>query len=148
MAQLLKEYSVKISQEESAMHQPKIMVVDDDENILSAFGDFLKKEHCTMVAASSAEEAKIKLERRHVDILIADVRLAGKSGITFLLDVRRARPDLPVIIVTGFPDLVSEVDAKAFGADYFFLKPLDIDELRVALKACLRRINQVHELHL
>ena len=39
------------------MLQPKVLVVDDEENILSAFRDFLKKEHCEMVAASSAEEA-------------------------------------------------------------------------------------------
>ena len=130
------------------MYTPKVMVVDDDENILSAFGDFLKKERCTMIAASSAEEAKGKFERHHVDILIADVRLAGQSGITFFLDVRRARPNLPVIIITGFPDVISESDARSFGADYFLLKPLDIDRLREALKACLRRINQVHQIHL
>lgn len=123
------------------MYQPKILVVDDDENILSAFRDFLKKEHYGIITASSAEDALAYLGRNHVDILIADVRLKGQSGIFLIMEVKRLLPKLPIIVITGYPDLINERDVKEFGADYFFLKPLDIDRLRDAIRQCLNRRN-------
>ncbi len=116
---------------------PKVLVVDDDINILAAFEDFLRREHCYMVAASCAEEAFEKLREHHVDLLVTDVRLKMRSGVTFLLDVKGQRPKLPVIVITGYPDLVTEKDARAYGADYFFLKPLELDKLREAVRSCL-----------
>ncbi len=119
------------------LYQPKVLVVDDDENILSAFEDFLKKERCTMIAATSAEEALTRVEHRHVDLLITDVRLKSRSGVTLFLQVKASYPKLPVIVITGYPDLINEKDVKAYGADYFFLKPLELDKLREAVRKCL-----------
>lgn len=130
------------------VHQPKILVVDDDENILSAFRDFLKKEHYGMITVSSAEEAMEHLNQHHVDMVVADVRLKVQSGITFIMEVKRMFPRLPIIVITGYPDVVSERDAKTFGADYFFLKPLDIERLRDAMRKCLSRCNVVKTLQL
>ena len=119
------------------MAQRKVLVVDDEENILLAFRDFLKKEGCEMVAASSAEEALDHLETNRVDLLITDIRLKGISGVTFFLEAKKIRPKLRVIVITGYPDLVNEEDIKAYGADYFFLKPLDLEKLRAAIRRCL-----------
>ncbi|MBI4547159.1 MAG: response regulator [Ignavibacteriae bacterium] len=121
------------------MHQPKILVVDDDENILSAFRDFLRKERYGMITASSAEEAMEHLGQHHVDLLIADVRLKAQSGVTLLMEAKRMFPNLRIIVITGYPDLVNEKDVKAFGADFFFLKPLDIEKLRGAISICLKQ---------
>lgn len=122
---------------EFVMLQSKVLVVDDEENILSAFRDFLKKEHCEMVAASSAEEAMGVLARQHMNLLITDIRLKGISGVTFLMEAKRIHPTLRVIVITGYPDLVSEEEIKAYGADYFFLKPPDLEKLRHAIRSCL-----------
>jgi len=119
-------------------HQPRVLVVDDDPNILSAFEDFLRREHCAMISASSAEEAMEKIEEYHFDLLITDIRLRHQSGVTFFMQAKAIRPKLPVIVITGYPDLISEKDVKAFGADYFFLKPLELNKLREALRRCLR----------
>lgn len=119
------------------MYRPKVLVVDDDENILSAFRDFLKKERCTMIPATSAEDAAVKLQEQYVDLLVTDIRLKRQSGITFLMEARRLRRDLPIIVITGYPDLVSENDVRACGADYYFLKPLDLNKLREAVRKCL-----------
>ena len=119
------------------LHQPKVLVVDDDENILSAFRGFLKTEGCTMLAARSAEEARKQVEQSHVKLLITDIRLKGQSGVTFLLHMKGRQPDLPIIVVTGFPDLITEADLKTYGASYFFLKPLELDKLREAVRRCL-----------
>jgi DNA-binding NtrC family response regulator len=119
------------------MGQRKVLVVDDDENILSAFRDFLRGEGCHMIAASSSEEAMRKIEQQHLDLLITDIKLKNESGITFFMRVKAIRPNLPVIVITGYPDLISEQDVRAYGADFFFLKPLELHKLREAVTKCL-----------
>lgn len=119
------------------MLQRKVLVVDDEENILSAFKDFLKKEHCEMVAASNAEEGLMVPEKQHMNLLITDIRLKGTSGVTFFMEAKRIHPKLPVIVITGYPDLITEEAIKEYGADFFFLKPLDLEKLRYAIRKCL-----------
>lgn len=119
------------------MHLPKILVVDDDENILSAFEKFLKGEHCSMIAMNDGAEALQRLAKHDIDLVITDVRPQYQSGVTFLLTVRSVYPDLPVIVVTGYPDLLTKRDAMTYGANFFFVKPLDLEQLRRALKTCL-----------
>ncbi len=119
------------------MLQPKVLVVDDEENILSAFKNFLKKEHCEMLAATSAEQAMSVLAHNRMNLLITDIRLKGTSGVTFFMEAKRIYPKLPVIVITGYPDLITEEAIKEYGADFFLLKPLDLDKLRHAMRRCL-----------
>ncbi|MBI2619530.1 MAG: response regulator [Ignavibacteriales bacterium] len=119
-------------------HQPRVMVVDDDENILSAFEDFLRKENCQMVAETHVEEAFARFAEQRIDLLITDIRVRLHSGITLLLQVRAAYPYVPIIVITGHPDIITEKDVIKYGADFYFLKPLELDKLRFALKKCLR----------
>lgn len=119
------------------VRQPTVMVVDDDTNILFAFEDFFKAEHCTMIAATCAEEALKKIEHHHIDLLITDVRLKFQSGVTFLLHIKATHPKLPVIVITGYPDLITEQEIKNYGANYLFLKPLDLNKLREAFRKCI-----------
>ena len=119
--------------------QPRILVLDDDEYILSAFKDFFKKEQYIMIAASSAEEAMKKLEEVKVDLLITDIRLNGRSGVTFFLNAKILYPLLPAIIMTGYPGLAKEQEILSLGADFFLIKPLDLEELRKAIRICLKK---------
>lgn len=118
-------------------YQPCVMVVDDDENILSAFKRFLRKENCRTITATSAERALTKLGQQHIDLLITDVRLKLQSGITFLLQAKARYPRVPVIVITGYPDAITEDEARIYGAEYYFLKPLELDKLRDAVRKCL-----------
>lgn len=119
-------------------HQPTALVVDDDKNIIAAFQQFFKKEQCTLVTASNVEDALEILEHRHIDLLITDIKLRRRSGVTLFTEVRTSMPELPVIVITGYPDLVSESKIRLLGANYFFMKPLDLEELRAAVRNCLQ----------
>ncbi len=120
-------------------HQPRVLVVDDNENILSAFREFLGKEHCSVISASGAEDALDVLAEERVSLVITDVRMRWQSGATLLMKIKQISPDLPVIVITGYPNLISEADIHHYGADYFFVKPLELDSLRSAVRACLNR---------
>lgn len=119
-------------------HQLRALVVDDDANILSAFEDFFRKEHCAMLSASGAEEALQALAGAEVNLVITDIKMPGESGVALCRKLKASRPHLPVIVITGYPNLVPEVDARRAGADYYFLKPLELDQLREAVRKCLR----------
>ncbi len=118
-------------------HQPNVLVVDDDANILSAFRGFLKKEHCHMFSSGNVDGAVRALESEHVDLVILDIRVKYQSGITLLIRMKHTHPSIPVIVITGHPDLVSEHDVRLYGAAYYFLKPLELDTLRKAVRECL-----------
>lgn len=118
---------------------PNVLVLDDDINILAAFRNFFDKERCSMVAVSTTEEAMKMIETERFDLLITDIRLKSNSGVTFFLNARTVDPQLPVIVITGYPESVDETLLKSIGADHFLLKPLELDKLRLAVRACLQR---------
>jgi two-component system response regulator HydG len=119
--------------------QPRVLVVDDDENIISAFEDFLRKEHCTMMSASNVEDALSVISHQVVNLVITDIRMKWQSGVTFLMHLKQRHPRLPVIVITGYPNLIPEADIRHYGAEYLFVKPLELDQLREAVRNCLNR---------
>jgi DNA-binding NtrC family response regulator len=119
--------------------QPRVLIVDDDENIVSAFEEFLAKERCTVVTASGAEEAFAIITHTTVNLVITDIRMRWQSGVTLLMKIKQLNSKLPVIVITGYPSLVSEADVRHYGGEYFFVKPLEIDQLRNAVRDCLSR---------
>ena len=125
-------------------HQPKVLIVDDDVNILSAFEGFLKAEHCTMIACTNADDALQTLGAQRVQLVISDVRLKNKSGVTLLIRIRQLYPTLPVIVITGHPYLITERDIRLCGASYYFLKPFELDKLRDAVRKCLHLSSEKH----
>lgn len=118
--------------------RPKVLVVDDDWNILSVFEDFLKKEHCILIPASNTKEAVIYLENERIDLLIMNVDFKKKSGLALFKRAKGLQTNLPIIMMTSYTDIIEEKDAKDFGADYFLPKPLDLNILRGAVRKCLQ----------
>lgn len=92
-----------------------------------------------MVATSTAEEALNRVNDQHFDLLITDVRLKSTSGVTFFLNAKIANPYLPVIVITGYPESIDESTLKSIGADFLLLKPLELEKLRLAVRACLQK---------
>lgn len=120
-------------------HQPTVLVADDDESIIFAFKEFFRKERWTMIAASNAEDAITIIADRPLDLLITDVLMKAHSGVTLMLQAKHSHPGLPVIVITGHPDAISEADIRHYGADFVFVKPLDLVLLREAISECLHR---------
>lgn len=119
-------------------HQIRALVVDDDVNILSAFEDFFRREHCAMLSAANTQEALHVLSETEVNLVITDIRSPAESGLALCRRLKQDRPHLPIIAITGSPHIVAEKDVRSAGADHFFLKPLELDVLRGAVRKCLR----------
>jgi DNA-binding NtrC family response regulator len=119
---------------EGKMPLAKILVVDDDPNILAAFETFLHKENIEMIGARDVACALDRLEDGHIGLVISDVKINDKSGKDLLLTIKSRWPKMPVIVISGYPETVSEEELVKDGADYFFQKPIKLKEMRIAIK--------------
>lgn len=116
---------------------PTVLVVDDDKNILEAFRIFLESENCRMIASMDVDDAMEKARNNKIDLLITDFYLKTKSSIELYTLIRKIYPEIPIAVITGYPEYIGEDDVKIFGADYYFTKPLELNKMRqVVRNAC------------
>ena len=115
----------------------KILVVDDEANMLALCASVLGKEGYVVVGAASAEEALTLLETDNVDLLIADLRLPGMDGLELVQHVKIQQPGLPYLLLTGHGTIQSAVAAMKDGAADYLTKPVDVEELKVVVRKTL-----------
>ena len=115
-------------------NQPRtILVVDDDPSQRELLGGFVRSLGFRVEEAESAEDALESISRQMPDMVLLDVRLPGISGIEALARIRKISGDLPVLLITAHADLRQAVAALKGGADDYLAKPIDLDELEVAI---------------
>ena len=112
-----------------ANDSPHILIVDDDPGQRSLLFSFLSKQGFQITQAVSGEDALDRLNSESFDMMISDVRMPGLSGIETLQRVREKHQQLPVLMVTAFPDIRDAVTAMQDGAVNYLQKPIDLDEL-------------------
>ncbi|MEE4639978.1 MAG: nitrogen regulation protein NR(I) [Wenzhouxiangella sp.] len=114
----------------------QVWVIDDDPGIRYVLEEYLSGEGWKPSVFSDGDQLNSAFRRGAPDLVLADIRLEGKSGLDLMQDLRRKRPDLPVIIMTAYSDLDYAVRAFQGGAFEFMAKPFDLDELgRLVRKA-------------
>jgi two-component system response regulator HydG len=114
----------------------RVLVVDDDAASCGALKLLLAGEGFDVDQATSGERALELMAERAPDVLLSDIRMPGMDGIELLRRVRAAG-DVPVIMMSA--EGKSEAAVMAAGAARYLLKPLDIDEVIVALDHVMER---------
>ena len=109
---------------------PNILIVDDEQPMRELFRAFLEDDGLTVSEAASGDEALDKLKSEKVDRVISDMVMPGVSGLDLLSSINKDYPDLPVIIVTGKPDVEVAVECMRVGALDYITKPCDFETLR------------------
>lgn len=121
----------------------KILLVDDEDNVLRGYLRSLRNAFDLEVAQSGREALQIMKDRGPFAVLVSDMRMPGLSGLDLITMARSWHPDTIRIMLTGDPDQKTAVDAVNHGQVFRFLaKPCPPDELSLALHAGLRQ----HEL--
>ena len=108
----------------------KVLVVDDEAPVRDLFQDLLKKEECSVKSVSSGEEALDMLKKEDFDVLLLDIKLTGMSGLEVLRKVKEVKPDLIVIMITGFgydEDLIAK--CREFGCSGYIGKNMPISQM-------------------
>lgn len=118
---------------------PHILIVDDDKEIRLLVGRALEREGFrTSLAADGAELQRI-LERGAIDLIVLDVMLPGKDGLTICRDLRARKVVTPIILLTAKGADIDRIIGLEMGADDYVAKPFNSRELVARIKAVLRR---------
>jgi two-component system, OmpR family, response regulator len=121
------------------MHSmPHLLLVDDDEDILSLLTNFFRKHGHVVSVAADGEGMFAALEKHPIDLIILDVMLRHEDGFSLCRRLR-ATSTLPVIMLTAVADQIDRVVGLEIGADDYLTKPFDQRELLARVKAVLRR---------
>lgn len=118
----------------------RILLVDDEENILQGYHRVMRKTFDVEVALGGSEALEILEQRGPFAVVVADMRMPGMSGLDLLTDVKARFPDTIRIMLTGDSDQQTAMDAVNHGEVFRFLaKPCPPEELELALRAGLRQ---------
>jgi two-component system, NtrC family, response regulator AtoC len=108
-----------------------VLVVDDERTLARAIKAFLGEAGYEAEIAADGEQALALLESLRPDVVFADVRLPGMSGIDLLRRIREFDPAIPVIIMTAYGTIEGAVEAVKLGAFDYMKKPVDLEELKL-----------------
>ncbi len=124
--------------------QEKVLCVDDDLNILSAYQRQLRRQFSIEVAAGGEAGLEEFEKNGPYAVVVSDLRMPGMNGIRFLEKVKEAAPDTVAIMLTGFADLQTTIEAVNHGNIFRFLtKPCPTDVLKRALLDGIRQYQLV-----
>jgi two-component system nitrogen regulation response regulator GlnG len=115
----------------------RILVVDDEESVRWALTKALERAGHRVDLAADGPSGLAAAEHAEVDLVLLDVRLPGRDGLAVLADLRRRRPDLPVIMITAYGTLQVAVEAMKQGAYDYIGKPFDVDEVLLVVQKAL-----------
>jgi two-component system nitrogen regulation response regulator GlnG len=116
-----------------------ILVVDDEEAVCWALNRALTRDGHEVAVAASAEEALVVARRQRPDVIVLDVRLPGRDGLSVLEQLRDLTQDAPIIVITAHGNLSTAVRAVEGGAFEYLVKPFDLDQALEAVRRALQR---------
>lgn len=117
---------------------PKILVIDDDVSISETLELYLTEEGYDVVTANTGTEGLNKFVKSLPDVVILDIRLPDIDGFTVLEDLREENENVKVIMITAHHDMDSTIRAMKGGAFDYIHKPINVDELDIAIKKAVK----------
>ena len=117
----------------------RILIVDDEYSVRFALSEVLRKKDFATLEAGSGRDAIRILKEDDVDLVLLDLAMPEMDGIETLQEIKRIKPGVPVIIVTGRGDIAAAVRATKLGAYDFLSKPPQVERLVVTIRRALER---------
>jgi putative nucleotidyltransferase with HDIG domain len=117
----------------------KILLVDDDESFRPALQRTLEKLGYHVTPAVDGAEGKRLFSDGAFDLVVSDIRMPQVDGIELTRFIKESAKPVPMVLITGFSEILETVEAHEMGADAFLSKPIDRDELTGAIDRCLKR---------
>ncbi len=121
------------------MEAKPVLIVDDEKNIRLTLSQALEALQLDTDTAVNGEEALAKLAQTHFGLVLLDLKMPGMDGMEVLRQVRKARPDIKVIIITAHGTIESATEAMKLGAVDFIQKPFAPKEIRELVTKVLDR---------
>lgn len=124
---------------------PCVLIVDDDPVIRELLASYLLRDGYQVHCAETAEQAEARLLESPVDLVMLDIRLPGKDGLTLTRELR-VRSEVGIILITGRNDEIDRIVGLECGADDYVVKPFNPRELVSKAKNLMRRVRHAQAL--
>jgi DNA-binding response OmpR family regulator len=131
----------KVVEREKLSYENRLLVIDDEEEVVKRLKRFLEKEGYEVVGAFNGKEALDIVQNSKIDVVITDIRMGDMDGIEVLKRAKRLYRDIEGIVVTGFKDQDLAIRSLRAGALDYLIKPINLDELLFAVQKAIERIN-------
>lgn len=106
------------------MPKKRILICDDEEGVRESLNLILEKDY-DISFATNGQEAVDHIKKSHTDLVILDIKMPRMNGIETLKQIKRAKPDIKVIIATGYKSVETASEAVKAGATDYIVKPFD-----------------------
>lgn len=123
----------------------RILVVEDERNLLNVIKKRLEKEHYTVDCIENGKEALEYIRQTRYDAVILDIMLPGMPGTEVLKYIRREGIRTPVLFLTARDSVEARVEGLDLGADDYLVKPFAFEELLARIRVMIRRNNETGE---
>lgn len=123
----------------------RVLIVDDEREMRELLRDRLVRRDFEVDVADSYAVALERLDADRCDAVVTDIQMRGQSGIELCEWLRANRPDVPVVVITGFGSLDTAIAAIRAGAHDFLPKPFEVEELVFRLEHALRHRSLLEE---
>ena len=123
------------------MNKMKLLIVDDEREILNMLERVLGFEGFEVVTTTSPTEALELMRRELFNLVLSDIKMPGMSGIELLMELKRLNPLVNVIMMTGYSNMRNVVDCLGSGAVDYFIKPFT--DLEVIIQALVQARDRV-----
>ena len=117
--------------------RPTLLLVDDEERILSALRRTLRREGYEILTVNSVAGALEVLDQRPVDLILSDFKMPGMTGMELLAEARRCQPRVARLLITGWSQAVSPAELAAAEVTMLISKPWEDADLKKALREAL-----------
>lgn len=115
------------------MEKESILVVEDEDIMRESLVDWFSSEDHKVDAAGDGDKALKDFDLKNYDVMIVDLKLPGRDGLSVLSEVRVKNPKTKVIIITAYPSVDTAVEAMRRGAVDYLPKPFELDQLSTAI---------------
>ena len=118
-------------------HPERVLIVDDEQSILDTMAEVVRLLDFSVSTAQNGDEAWDKFQEEKPDLVVTDVRMPHRDGLTLTSQIKACEPSCPVIVVTGFGSEEAAIAALKAGASDYLVKPFQLSEFRQAVdRAC------------
>jgi len=125
------------AQGEQSDEAARLLLVDDDPKILLVLSRALATTKLEVAVAQTGAEALELLGKQSFDVVVSDIQMPGITGLKLLRAVREYDLDLPIVLMTGQPNIAGATAAVEYGAFQYLIKPVGIDRLRAVVTRAL-----------
>ena len=121
-----------------------ILVVEDDKNLRKLIITCLKRENYKTFEATNGLEALNVIDEQYIDLIVTDIMMPKMDGYELIKELREAKYNMPILLVTAKNTLSDKKEGFLLGADDYLVKPIDVEELPLRVRALLKRAKQAY----